>query len=431
MSSTRSDKLKPIYALVDCNSFYVSCERIFYPYLDNKPVGVLSNNDGCLVALSKEMKELGIERGTPAFKIDHLIKKFDIHLFSSNYALYGDISSRVMKVLSQFSPEMEVYSIDEAFLSLEGIPCTSLTDYGKDIRRTIKQWIGMPTTVGIARTKTLAKLANKIAKKKKAYEGVFDLTDHPDLQGILEATPLIDIWGLGYRQSKKMMGYGIVNAWQFVNAPEKLIKKKLTIVGYKTQQELKGIPCIDMETDIKAKKNIVTSKSFSYPVSELEELEEAISTYCSNAVEKLRKQNCMAKQVIVFLTTNPFKNTPQYANYKDGSLFSYSLYTHDFIQVATRILRSIYKSGYVYKKVGIMIYDIIKVENYQPEIFIPPQNYDKMLKIMESIDVINSKLGKNYIQYGSNGINKTWSMKREKLGEAKTTSWEKLPRVKA
>ncbi len=419
-----------IFALVDCNSFYVSCERIFRPDLNNKPVGVLSNNDGCIVALSKELKALGVKRGEPEFKIRHLIKKHDITLFSSNYSLYGDISSRVMRVLAEFTPDLEIYSIDEAFLSLDHVPENELLEYGKKIKETIFKWIGIPVSVGIANTKTLAKLASKIAKKYKTYNGVFSLVNYSDMKKVLSSFELDDIWGIGGKIKKKLNNMGIKTPWELTLQSDSWIDANLTIVGLKTVKELRGESCIDLEKDKPINKEIVSSKSFGKPVTDFNELMEATSTYCSRAVEKLRSQKSVASLIMVYLTTNRFKNEPQYANFATAKLSFPSAATPDFLLPAERILRYIYRKGYNYKKVGIMISDIIPQDSVPNDLFTPKYIKSQQKKLMDTIDKINKKWGSNTIFYLSNGLDRQWQMKREKLSPKYTTSWKDLPKVK-
>jgi DNA polymerase V len=422
---------KEIYALVDCNNFYASCERVFRPNLARKPVGILSNNDGCIVAMSKEMKDLGITRGVPYFQIKHLIKKHDITIFSSNYSLYGDMSARVMKTLATFSPEIEIYSIDEAFLSLQGIEKEKLTEFGQNIRQTVQKWTGIPVSVGIGRTKTLAKIAARIAKKYPGYRNVFDITDHPKLDNILETIPVEKIWGVGFQYAKMLKKYGYNNAFELTNAPDNWVKKRMTIVGLRTVKELRGISCLELETDMLSRKQIVSSRSFGQPVTKLEELQEAAASYCTRAVEKLREQDLVASQVMVYLTTNRFKNEPQYANFISAKIPVPSAYTPDFLVKVKEMLKSIYRSGYSYKKVGIMISDIVHQKNAPLDFFAPCYLDDKRKIIMDKVDSVNRRWGSGTLRYAASGMEQKWSMRREFLTPRYTTCWQELPLVKA
>jgi len=424
-----SMKRKKSFALVDCNQFYVSCERAFQPHLWGKPVGVLSNNDGCIVALSPELKALGVQRGAPAFKIQSLINRYHIHLLSSNYALYGDMSARVMKILSSFTPELEVYSIDEAFLSLEELEISDWLEYGRQIRQTIQQWLGLPVSVGIAPTKTLAKIANRVAKKFPAYGGVFDITDHPRFEDILKWVEVGDIWGVGYRYAAKLNEHGIMNAWDLSQVNQKWIEKQMTIVGLRTVKELNGISCIDMELDIMPKKQIISSRSFGHPVEKLSELLEATADYCQVATLKLRSQRSLASTIMVYLTTNRFRDEPQYANYASCRLSTPSAYIPDFIKAAARLLDSIYRPGYKYKKVGIMISDIIAEKQAPLDFFEPVYIDDHRKTVMDCVDYLNNVWGPGTLAYAAAGINKGWQMKRQLLSPNYTSNWQQLLRI--
>lgn len=423
---------RDIFALVDCNSFYASCEKVFNPDLQHKPVGILSNNDGIIVALSPELKKLGVTRGTPGFKLDRsFIRKHDIHIFSSNYTLYGDMSSRVMQTLNQFTPDIEIYSIDEAFLKLNGFAYLDLTQYGRKIKDTVWQWTGLPVSVGIGPTKTLAKVANRFAKKHSYAQGVFDITAHPDMRKILEWVEVENIWGVGRQYAKMLRRNGIKNAYQLSQSPDKWVQKKMTIVGLRTAKELRGISCIDLEIDIDPKKEIVSSKSFGAPVSDLEGLLEATASYCMRAAEKLREENQVASQITVFLTTNRFKNEPQYANYGSARFSVPTAYTPDLVRASSRILKKIFRPGYKYKKSGVMISDIIHESRAPLDLFLPCYLDDRRKVIMDCMDTVNDKLGAGKLTYAAAGIERPWQMKRKILSPSYTTSWQHLPTVHA
>lgn len=424
-------KDQALYALIDCNHFYVSCERAFRPELEGIPVGILSNNDGCIVALSPELKDLGVRRGVPYFKIKHLQKKHNITIFSSNYALYGDMSFRVMSLLSRFSPEVEIYSIDEAFLSLSGLAISDLNAYGQRLRDTIRQCTGIPVSVGIAPTKTLTKVANKIAKKDKIEEGVFILNDPQTLESILQQTPVDDIWGIGNRYASMLKKAGIENALQLAQQPNNWIRRNMTIVGLKTVEELRGNPCLDLELIDEPRKGIVSSRSFGKSVSEKDEIHEAAAAYCLKALDKLRQQNSLARRILVFLTTNPFKNEPQYANYREMKLTGYSAYPPDFIKIAGQVLDDIYREGYQYKKVGIMLTDIIPEDDAPRDLFETSYPEDRRAQIMHCMDRINHKWGSGAITFAGAGIMQNWQMRRKMLSPRYTTCWRELLKVKA
>ncbi|MCD4651518.1 MAG: Y-family DNA polymerase [Candidatus Cloacimonetes bacterium] len=425
-------KAQKVFALVDCNSFYASCERVFRPDLKGKPIGVLSNNDGCIVALSHELKKLGIQRGVPAFKIRNETVRHKITLFSSNYALYGDLSARVMSILSQFTPELEIYSIDEAFLSLTGFAEDSnLLAYGREIKETVEKCTGVPISVGIATTKTLAKIANHVAKKYRKFNGVFNLAGHPQMRKVLESISVKDIWGVGFRYSKMLNKRGIFNAWELSIQPDMWVLEKMTIIGMRTIRELRGEPCIELDMIQEPKKGIVSSKSFSKPVTNKQELYEAVAQYTVCALDKLRRQSSVAHDIMVFLTTNPFKDESQYANYISGSLPTPSAYVPEFITLAKDLMNEIYKDGYRYKKAGVMISGIESQYQAELDFFQPAYVDDYRKKVMDTIDYINKRLGKDKITFAAVGVGQEWSMRREFLSRNYTTSWNELPIVKA
>lgn len=421
---------EPVYALIDCNQFYVSCERAFAPYLENEPVGVLSNNDGCLVALSPELKRLGVSRGMPCFKIKEIVGNKKVYLFSSNYELYGDMSSRVMKIISSMADDIEIYSIDEAFLLFKNIHQQfNIYEYAKQIKIKVKNETSIPVSIGLAKTKTLAKVANKIAKQSK--EGIFDLTHKADIDKILSQVDINDIWGVGNKYSKKLNRYGIYTALDFINAPDYFIRKEMSVVGERTQMELKGIPCIEIESVTPKPKSIVCSRSFGKPVSEYNEMLESVSLFCSKAVKSLRRKKQVAKTLTVYVTTNPFKDTKQYANFIQGSLLDYSAYTPDFIILAKKLLEKIFKENYLYKKSGVMLTDIISENNIYPNLFGNSYGNDNRHEVMNVLDKINHKYGKDKLFFASSGVKNNWTMKRELVSPRYTTRWAEIAIVKA
>ncbi len=427
-----------IFALVDCNNFYASCERVFNPKIKTDPVIILSNNDGCAVSMSSEAKELGIEIGTPIFKAQQLIKKHKVKIFSSNYALYGDLSRRVMDTLSLFTPEIEIYSIDESFLSLKGFD-KNLEEYGQKIKRTVKQWTGIPVSVGIAKTKTLAKIANRIAKKNKLLNGVLDFTSlsEGEIDSYLEKTSVEQIWGIGRQNSSKLNQIGIYTALALKNAPDNWIKKNLGgVVGLRTVLELRGNSCITLDEGLsKEKKGITTSRSFGKPVEKLEYLEEAVSSYISRAAEKLRAQDSVANVISIYIKTNKHKkNDKQYSNSISYKLPYPTSYTPELVSYAINLLRRIYRKGYSYKKVGVLLLDIIPDNNkIQMNLFAKQEKILDNKKLMFDLDKINSKWGSNTLKLASNGTDKTnsnWRMKREFVSKRSTTCWNEIPVIK-
>ena len=419
-----------IVALVDCNNFYVSCERVFNPKLNNKPVAILSNNDGCIVSRSQEIKDLKIPMGAPGFKYEALIKKNGGTLLSSNYALYADMSSRVMEVLAMFSPDIEIYSIDEAFLGFNGFKTRNLAEFGNKIKRTVFQWTGIPVSVGISKTKTLAKVANHFAKRYSAFKGSLCLLNDERIANALAKTPVSEVWGIGRQYDKFLRQNKIETALQLRDADDKFIDHYLTSTGLKTVLELRGYSCIDLDDAPISKKSIVTSRSFGKQVSELSELQEAVSEYVTRAAEKLRKQNCVAGLLMVFLSTNRFKEGPQYNNSLSTTLFPPTAYTPDLIEKALNLLEELFLPGFEFKKAGVMLADIIP-EKDVPLSFMEV-NYldDKRKKLMETVDKLNRIYGQDTLFYASNGIKKDWKMRRAKLSPHYTTNWNDLPKVK-
>ncbi len=423
-------KTNEIIALVDCNNFYVSCERVFNPKLEGIPVAVLSNNDGCIVSRSNEIKAMNLPIGTPGFKYEGMIKSKGGILLSSNYTLYADMSNRVMQTLEHFCPDLEIYSIDEAFLNLNGFRSRDISQYCAEIRKTVRKWTGIPVSIGIANTKTLAKIANHTAKKYHGYNGVFNMVKHPKLDKILESIPVAKVWGIGRQYEKFLIQRKITNARQLRDADEKFIDHYMTSVGHKTVLELKGFSCIDMDEAPGPKKGIVTSKSFSKQVGSLAELQEAVSTYVIRAAEKLRRQRSVAGHLMVFLNTNRFKDGPQYNNAASTTLFPPTAYTPELISTALKLLDELFAPGFEFKKAGVMLTDIIQEEDV-PLTFMA-ENYldDKRKVLMDVIDAVNKYMGQDTVFYASAGIQKDWEMKRAKLSPRYTTRWSEIPKVK-
>lgn len=419
-----------VIALVDCNNFYVSCERVFDPSLEGKPVAVLSNNDGCLVSRSNEVKALGIPMGAPGFKHEGLIRKHGGTLLSSNYALYGDMSSRVMDVLGKFSPELEIYSIDEAFLGLNGFRIRDLEEYGHKIRRTVRKWTGIPVSVGIAKTKTLAKIANHYAKRVPAFEGSLVLLDDARLEKALKQTPVAEIWGIGRQYDKFLRQNGIETAWQLRNAPEKFVDHYMTSVGHKTVLELQGFSCIELDDAPPTKQSTVCSKSFGKQVTDLAELEEAVSTYITRAAEKIRSQHSVAGHLMVFLSTNRFKEGPQYNNSAQATLPTPTAFTPDLIRIGLELLRDLYLPGFEYKKAGVMLTDIMDEDDVPLSLIETNYLDDSRKALIDAIDRINRENGRDTVFFASSGVKKEWQMKRARLSPAYTTRWSGLPRAK-
>ncbi|WP_283778100.1 translesion error-prone DNA polymerase V subunit UmuC [Vibrio cholerae] len=421
----------PVFALVDCNNFYASCEKLFRPDLKDTPVVVLSNNDGCVVARSREAKLLGIKMGVPVFQIKAEMQRHGILAFSSNYALYADLSSRVMRTLEEMAPRVEVYSIDEAFLDLTGIESAiSLVEFGQQVRERIGHWIGITVCVGIAPTKTLAKLANHAAKKYPATQGVVDLTNPDRQRRLLALVPVDDVWGVGRRLSKRLNALGITTALDLANASPRAIRDQFSVVLERTVRELNGESCIELEEIPPTKKQIVCSRSFGVKVTQFELLREAVCEYATRATEKLRKEQQQAKVLTVFIRTSPFKdNEPQYSNSASGELLIPSCDTRDFIELANHLLKRIWKDGFRYAKAGVMLSDFYDPGMFQPGLFDDVSTRSNSQQLMSVLDTINQS-GAGKVFFAGQGTKKDWSMKREHLSPAYTTRWDQLPRVK-
>lgn len=421
--------MEKIFALVDCNSFYCSCERVFNPKLNGKPIIVLSNNDGCAVSRTDEAKALGIKMGAVYFQIKDLIEKNKVHVFSSNYTLYGDMSARVMQVLSTFVPEMEMYSIDEAFLSFTGMKHYNLTEYSKHIRQTVLRHTGIPTCVGIGPTKVLAKIANKISKlKKEKTEGIFNLCDPDFRDKCLRQFPVEDIWGVGHQSARKLHDLKIKTAYDLQRSDPDRIRRILTVTGARIVQELRGISCLDLATDIEDRKQIVSSRSFGKQVKDLVEIQESIANHVTNATEKLRSQNLICKNLTVFVQTNPFSKTEQYFNSASTNMMSGTSVTPKLIASAFKLLDRIYVPGYEYKKVGVMLNNLTKKEFIQTDFFGVHDSVNEDF-YMDLIDQINKHHGKNTVRFAASGVDQFWQMLSRMKSQCYTTRWSELLKV--
>tara|TARA_Y100001978_G_scaffold31845_2_gene27558 strand:+ start:10861 stop:12102 length:1242 start_codon:yes stop_codon:yes gene_type:complete len=411
-------------ALADCNNFYASCERVFNPALKNKPILVLSNNDGCIIARSNEAKKMGFQMGEPIFKKKEFIKKNKIEMFSSNFALYGDMSNRVMSILMEESPEIEIYSIDEAFLNLKGI--REKERFVKKLREKVLKWTGIPISIGIGATKTLAKIANAKAKQKE--EGIYSLKSKEDIKNILESKDVSSIWGIGNRTTIKLRYYGIKTAINFKNARPNFIKKVFSINMLKTQEELKGKKRYDINVNPETKKNICTSRSFSKEIKEYNKLKKRIISYSMRSAEKLRNQKGCAQTLTVFIQTNRFKET----RYSNAKSIIFDVATNDSLEIVKKTvenLKKIYRPNYKYKKAGVVLGGIIAEQKIQMNLF-DKINRIKRKELMNAIDKINYLNGKETIKIGTQGIKKYKSEKQQRLSPAYTTKWKEILNVK-
>lgn len=410
-------------ALIDCNSFYVSCEKAFRPKLKNKPVVVLSNNDGCVVSRSPEAKHLGIPMGEPFFKVKDIIQKHKIEVFSSNYTLYADMSARVMRVLSEFTPSVDVYSIDEAFLNFTGFENHDLAKLGQEIRRRVFQYTGIPVSVGMGETKVLAKVANQIAKDDGTRNGVVCLSDPSVVHQELAHFPVENVWGIGWKIANKLHARGIFKVSQLLQLPEVMVRQWLHVQVHRIVKELKGISCMTFHEFTEPRKQIMSTRSFGKPIFEIADLREAISCHVATAAEKLRAQNCVSHSITAFIRTSRHNKDEHYYGIQSAGLTPGTSATNKLIAAAMSILESIYKKGIRYKKCGIYLSAIAPKTQVQENLFTYVDS-KKEDRLMNAIDSINRKRGRNSIQFASCGIyDHNWAMKSEHRSPCYTTRW--------
>jgi len=413
-------------ALIDCNSFYVSCERLFNPKIRKKPVVVLSNNDGCIVSRSNEAKALGIKMGEPYFKAKDIIIKNNVQVFSSNYSLYGDLSRRVMRTLKRFNSDIEVYSIDEAFMDLSNFPDNEIEKVAQEIRSTVLQWTGIPTSIGIAKTKTLSKVANHIAKKKQS--GVTSFIGFENIDTLLEKVDINDVWGVGRQLTKFYHKNGIYNAKQLKNKSNTWIKKSSNVLGSRTAMELRGISCIDLEKTKSKRKSCVVSRSFGQRVEKYQELKEAVASYCLNASEKIRSESLITKSITVFIRTSPFQS--RFGYYSNSKTIDFPIATSDSIEIvktALTALESIFKNGYRYQKAGVLLSGLS--EDTKNKNLFSTEKDEKIKCLMKSIDNTNYRYGRSSISLASAGVQKRWNLKREHSSKIDTSDFYCLPTI--
>ena len=419
--------MSKVFALIDCNNFYASCERVFNPSLVGKPIVVLSNNDGCVIARSNEAKAIGVPMGAPYFQFRELMKQHHVHVFSSNYQLYGDMSERVMNTLTHFLPDIEIYSIDEAFVRLDNMPTKDYFTYCMMVREIVLQWTGIPVSIGIAPTKVLAKIANHVAKKR-TREGVFVIPPAQSNRLLLDSFPIEDIWGVGRKWSSRLRLAGIGTAYDLQQADIAMIRRHYTVVGERLVRELNGISCLDLE-EIAPKKNILSSKSFGRTVTKKQELAEALSNYAARACDKLRAQHSRASALSVFLRTNRFRvNDRQYGNH---AMHEFALPTSDTSEIitATKVcLNRIYRSGYNYKKCGVMLHDLLP-ETHQQQSLFSHTDYARSDALMHAIDTLNRKYGRDHVFFAAQGVKRAWKMRSDLCSPRYTTRWSDLPIV--
>ena len=419
-----------MFALIDCNNFYVSCERVFNPKLNNRPVVVLSNNDGCAISRSNEAKGLGIPMGAPAFKYEKIFRKHNVEVFSSNFTLYGDMSSRVMSILSKYTPNIEIYSIDEAFLKFEGFDNYDLESYCKKIQKIVLKHTGIPISIGIAPTKALSKVANRIAKKFPEKTNSVHLIDSNKKKlKALKWLKIKDVWGIGFRHTERLKNIGIHTAYDFINLEDGWVRKNMSVVGLRLKKELEGESVLSLEEVRSPKKAIATTRSFEGTIADYERIKERISTFAICCAEKLRAQQSNCSSIYVFVRSNKFqKNKPQYRN---GIVITIPFSTNSNIVIskyATEGLKKIFRQGIDYKKAGVIVMGLNSINNYQYNLF---ENEDiKHQDLMRTIDSIQKKEGQSKIKLASQDLKKRWKMKQEKLSASYTSRINEIIKVK-
>lgn len=417
-----------MYGLCDCNNFYASCERVFNPSLNARPVVVLSNNDGCVIARSNEAKQLGIKMGDPYFQLRDLIRKHDVAVFSSNFVLYGDMSRRVMNLLKKFAPA-SIYSIDESFLDFTGMDESKLDDMGHEIARTVKRHTGIPVSIGIAPTKTLAKIASKLCKQYPKLNGCCFMHREQDIEKVLRKFPIEDVWGVGRRWAKLLHGMGVTTAWDFTQLPPEWVRKRMSIVGLRMWKELRGEPCIGFEEITVSKKQIATTRSFDHDITEFEEVHQRIAQYAASCAEKLRAQHSVCGEIVVFILTNRHKeNLPQYY---ESRLLKLSIPTDSTLELtkhAVALLGQIFRKGYAYKRAGVILSDIRSNTGTQADMF-DPTNRQKHDRLMWAVDGLNASFGRHKVVTAAAG-GEFFKMNREHLSQKFTTDWGQIITVK-
>lgn len=411
------------FALIDCNNFFVSCERVFNPKLEHLPVAVLSSNDGCVVARSNEVKALGVPMGAPAFKWEKIFREHNVQLFSSNFTLYADMSKRVRETVKLFTDGVEQYSIDEFFIS---IPNTDHREFARQLRKTVLQWTGIPTSIGIAPTRTLSKIANKVAKKQKEFNGVFDISlDCDNTDVLLDTVEVSDVWGIGRRYGRFLLSRGFDTALKLKNAPDRWIKKHMTVVGLRTVYELRGISCIENVSLQDARKSITHSRSFGKMIYDKEELKQAVSLYSSRAAHSLRRYGLVAKTITVFLNTNRFReDLPQYFNSVSTEIMPHNNYTSAVLEAAHIAFEAVFREGYHYAKAGVILDKLCP--EYACNEGLYTQEREKQDKAMKALDKINDKYGNGTLFPASCGIQRKWKTKAERRTPRYTTQLEEI-----
>lgn len=414
-----------MFALVDCNNFYVSCERVFNPAIEQKPVIVLSNNDGCVISRSAEAKSLGIPMGAPVFQYEQLVRKEGIHVLSTNYSLYGNMSERVMTVLAGMVSDIEVYSIDEAFLDLSDVPEKDLLSFGKKIKERVFRWTGIPVSVGIASTKTLAKAASYLAKKKHGVDGVCSLITPEEISGLLPKIKAKEVWGIGQQYALFFQRMGIETAQQLRDSDEMRIRENLGVMVQRIILELRGVVCYPLDKNPEDKKEICTSRSFGRAITSYEELEEATTTYAVRVAQKLREQKSLAQSLLVFVMTNKYASGPRYVNYRRIILPQPTNQSFELIHYSVLALKSIFRKGYHYKKSGVVVSEVIPESVRQISLWEEPES-SRQKELIQVIDRLNSKAGNAVLKWAVQGTSETWKMRQNQMSPHYTTRWKDI-----
>ena len=422
-----------MYALVDCNNFYASCERIFQPHLNGEPIVILSNNDGCIISRSYEAKALGFAMGAPEFKVRQELRDKKVHVFSSNYALYGDLSNRVMKILEGFTPNLEVYSIDEAFLNFDGMPISDFHDYGLQMKQRVQKWVGIPVCVGFAPTKALSKVANKIAKKyQDRTQGIYVIDTEEKRIKALKWTKIEDVWGIGFRLRKKMVAHHILTAYDFTKPQhEAWIRKEMGVLGMRLKYELEGKSVLDLEPIKEQKKSIATTRSFPKQLSDWDSLRERVATFAAVCAEKLRKQNSCCHTIIVMLVIDKHKYESQKYYFNKAITLPYATNsTLTISNAAIAILKELYvgNENIKFKKAGVIVTEFIDENKKQLQLF--EEENPKHLALMKAMDVINAKIGDRKVKLASQDLKVTWNMKQNHLSPNYTTKFKEILEIK-
>jgi DNA polymerase V len=422
-----------MYALVDCNNFYASCERVFQPLLNGEPIVILSNNDGCIISRSYEAKALGLAMGAPEFKVRQELRDKKVHVFSSNYALYGDLSNRVMKILEGFTPNLEVYSIDEAFLNFDGMPISDYNSYGLQMKGRVQKWVGIPVCVGFAPTKALSKVANKIAKKyQDRTQGIYVIDTEEKRIKALKWTKIEDVWGIGYRLTKKMVAHNILTAYDFTKPQhEAWIRKEMGVLGMRLKYELEGKSVLDLEPIKEQKKSIATTRSFPKQLSDWDSLRERVATFAAVCAEKLRKQNSCCHTIIVMLVVDRHKYEAQKYYFNKAITLPYATNsTLTISNAAIAILKELYagNENIKFKKAGVIVTEFIDENKKQLQLF--EEENPKHLALMKAMDALNAKIGDRKVKLASQDLQVTWNMNQRHLSQNYTTKFKEILEIK-